>query len=125
MVLRDILYKVKIRSVAGRTDIQVKDVQIDSRLVKIGSLFIAVKGAAVDGHQFIKKAIEGGAIVIVCEKMPSKKKEAVVYVQVENSAAAAGHIAHNFFVQPSEKIKLVGKTTTNGNTPILTLYHNL
>jgi UDP-N-acetylmuramoyl-L-alanyl-D-glutamate--2,6-diaminopimelate ligase len=125
MVLKDILYRVNIRSVAGRTDIQVKDVQIDSRLVKPGSLFIAVKGVAVDGHRFINKAEEAGAIVIVCEQMPPVTKKDAVYVQVENSAAAAGYIAHNFFGQPSEKMKLLGVTGTNGKTTIVTLLYKL
>ena len=93
MKLSDVLYKVSIRSVTGSTDIDVKDVQIDSRKIKKGSLFIAVKGAAADGHQFIDKAIEAGAAVIVCEILPAEKKDGVVYVQVENSAEAAGYIA--------------------------------
>ena len=125
MVLRDILYKVNIRSVIGNTDVEVKDVHIDSRKVGEGSLFIAVKGVAVDGHQFIDKAIDSGAIGIVCEEIPSAKKESIVYVQVENSAAAAGYIAHNFFDRPSEKMKLIGVTGTNGKTTIATLLYKL
>ena len=88
-------------------------------------MFIAVKGAAADGHQFIDKAIENGATVIVCEAMPAAEKEGVVYVQVENSAAAAGYMAHNFFGQPSEKMKVVGVTGTNGKTTIATLLYKL
>ncbi len=125
MVLRDILYKVNIRSVVGSADIEIKNVQVDSRKVKPGSLFIAVKGVAVDGHQFIQKAIEQGAIAIACEAMPASKKEKVVYVQVENSAAAAAYIAHNFFGQPSDKMKVVGVTGTNGKTTIVTLLYKL
>ena len=86
----DILYKVAIRSVTGSTDMEVNDIQIDSRKVKPGSLFVAVKGVAADGHQFIEKAIENGAVAVVCETMPADTKEGIVYVQVENSAAAAG-----------------------------------
>jgi UDP-N-acetylmuramoyl-L-alanyl-D-glutamate--2,6-diaminopimelate ligase len=125
MVLRDILYKVNIRSVTGSTGIEIKDIQIDSRKIKPGSLFIAIKGAAVDGYEFIEKAIEQGAVAIVCEKMPSVKKNEIVYVQAENSEAAAGHIAHNFFGQPSEKFKLIGVTGTNGKTTIATLSYKL
>src|SRR5262245_6417064 len=99
--LRDILYKVNIRSVVGSTDLEINDVQIDSRKIHPGSLFIAVKGGAIDGHLFIDKAIEAGAVGVVYEQSPSEKKEGVVYVQVENSSAAAGLIAHNFFEQPS------------------------
>ncbi len=125
MVLRDILYKVSIRSVAGSTDVEIKGIEIDSRKTKPGSLFIAVRGVAVDGHEFIEKAVEKGAVAIVCENMPAIKKEGIVYVQVENSAVAAGHIAHNFFGQPSEKFKLVGVTGTNGKTTIATLLYKL
>jgi UDP-N-acetylmuramoyl-L-alanyl-D-glutamate--2,6-diaminopimelate ligase len=125
MVLREILYKVNIRSVIGSTDIEVKDVQIDSRKVTPGSLFIAVKGTAVDGHQFIEKAVEQGAIAVVYEMMNAAKKDDVVYVQVENSAAAVGYIAHNFFGQPSATMKVAGVTGTNGKTTIVTLLYKL
>lgn len=125
MLLQDVLYKVAIRSVAGSTSAEVKDVQIDSRKVKKGAAFIAVKGAAADGHQFIEKAIENGAVAIVCEEMPEIVNEAVVYVQAENSAAAAGYMASNFFGKPSEQLKLVGVTGTNGKTTIATLLYKL
>jgi len=125
MRLQDILYKVSIRSVAGKTDITIKDIQIDSRKVKAGCVFVAVKGAAADGHQFIDKAIESGAVAIVCETMPAAINEKVVYVQVDNSAAATGYMAHNFFDQPSEKMKVVGVTGTNGKTTIATLLYKL
>jgi len=123
--LRDILYKVNIRSVVGSTDLEIGDVQIDSRKIKDGSLFIAVKGVAFDGHQFIDKAIQAGATGVVFEESLAEKKEGIVYVEVENSAAAAGLIAHNFFGQPSEKMKLVGVTGTNGKTTIATLLYKL
>lgn len=125
MKLQDILYKVGIRSVEGKTDIAVTDVQMDSRKVSPGSAFVAVRGAAVDGHQFIEKAIAGGALAIVAETLPENRQPGVVYVQVENSAAAAGHMAHNFYGQPSEKLKLVGVTGTNGKTTIATLLYKL
>jgi UDP-N-acetylmuramoyl-L-alanyl-D-glutamate--2,6-diaminopimelate ligase len=123
--LKDILYKVKIRTVIGSTDIDVKDVQLDSRKITKGSLFIAVKGTAADGHLFIDKATEAGASVIVCEVVPASRKDEVVYVQVENSAEAAGYIAANFFGQPSGRMKLVGVTGTNGKTTIATLLYKL
>lgn len=125
MLLQDVLYKVAIRSVAGSTSVEVNDIQIDSRKVKPGSLFVAVKGTAADGHQFIEKAIENGAGAIICETLPVSVKESVTYVQGENSAAAAGYAAHNFFGKPSEKIKLVGVTGTNGKTTIATLLYKL
>lgn len=126
MLLSDILYKVNIRSVAGSTDVEVKDIQIDSRKVKAGDLFVAVRGAAADGHQFIEKAIENGAKVIVYEESGVMTQESQrTYVQVENSASAAGWMAHNFFGRPSEKIKLLGVTGTNGKTTIATLLYKL
>jgi UDP-N-acetylmuramoyl-L-alanyl-D-glutamate--2,6-diaminopimelate ligase len=124
-VLKDILYKVAIRSVAGNTGIEISDIQIDSRKVSKGCLFIAVKGVAADGHKFIEKAVESGTVAVVCEVLPVNTKEGVTYVQVDNSAAAAGLIAHNFFGQPSGKLKLVGVTGTNGKTTIATLLYKL
>ena len=125
MELQDVLYKVPIRAVAGTTSVSIIDLQLDSRKVKPGSAFIAVKGAAADGHQFIGKAIENGATVVVCEEWPAVRKEEVVYVQVENSAAAAGYMACNFYGRPSEKVQLVGVTGTNGKTTIATLLYKL
>ena len=127
MLLQDVLYKVAIRSVVGSTSVEVNDIQIDSRKSKPGSVFVAVKGAAADGHQFIEKAIENGATVIVYEDsggLPTPDSQ-LTYVQVENSAAAAAYMANNFFGKPSEKIKLVGVTGTNGKTTIATLLYKL
>jgi len=123
--LSDILYKVSTTALAGNTNIDIKDVQIDSRKVQKGSLFLAVKGVAVDGHQFIDKAIQQGAVAVVCEEMPPAQKEGVTYVQTTNSAEAAGVIAHNFYDQPTTKLKLVGVTGTNGKTTIATLLYKL
>ncbi len=123
--LLDILYKVAIRSVAGSTDTEIRDVQIDSRQVQEGTLFIAVKGVAADGHDYIAKAVTAGAKAIVCEQMPAERKEGVVYVETANSAAAAGVIAHNFYGRPSEQLKIVGVTGTNGKTTIATLLYKL
>ena len=125
MLLSDVLYKVSLKLVDGNTSVEVKDLQIDSRKIKPGSAFVAVKGGVADGHQFIEKAIENGAAVIVCEELPADKKEAVTYVQVENSAIAAALMANNFYGKPSEKVKLVGVTGTNGKTTIATLLYKL
>jgi UDP-N-acetylmuramoyl-L-alanyl-D-glutamate--2,6-diaminopimelate ligase len=124
-MLQDILYKVNIRSVTGSTAIEVKDLQIDSRKVSTGTCFIAIKGYATDGHQFIDKAIGNGAVAIICETLPSIIKENITYVQVENTAIAAGFISHNFYEEPSLKLKLVGVTGTNGKTTIATLLWKL
>ncbi|HUR66694.1 MAG TPA: UDP-N-acetylmuramoyl-L-alanyl-D-glutamate--2,6-diaminopimelate ligase [Chitinophagaceae bacterium] len=126
MFLQDVLYKVAIRSVAGSTSIEVKDIQTDSRKIKKGDVFVAVRGTTADGHQFIDKAIANGAAVIVYENSAfSIQHSELVWVQVENSAAAAGMIAHNLFGKPSEKLKLVGVTGTNGKTTIATLLYKL
>ncbi len=125
MLLSDVLYKVKMQSVEGNTAVPVKGVQIDSRKVRPGDLFIAVSGTAADGHQFIDQAIEGGAVAVVGERFTGAKKSGIVYVQTENSAAAAGLIACNFFGNPSEKMKLTGVTGTNGKTTIATLLYKL
>ncbi|WP_462255070.1 UDP-N-acetylmuramoyl-L-alanyl-D-glutamate--2,6-diaminopimelate ligase [Ferruginibacter sp.] len=125
MILQDILYKVAISSVKGNTNIDVTSLQIDSRKISKGSCFIAVKGTAADGHTFIDKATENGASVIVCEVLPVVLKESITYIEVENSAAAAGLISHNFYGEPSAKIKLVGVTGTNGKTTIATLLFKL
>lgn len=125
MLLSDVLYKVSLKLVDGNTSVEVKDLQIDSRNVKMGGAFVAVRGGVADGHQFIEKSIENGATVIVCEEMPANKKEVVTYVQVENSAIAAALMANNFYGKPSEKVKLVGVTGTNGKTTIATLLYKL
>lgn len=125
MELLDVLYKVGIRSVTGSTTIAVSGVETDSRKVVAGTAFVAVKGAATDGHQFIDDAIAKGAVVVVCEEMPGTVNDAVVYIRVENSAAAAGYMSHNFWERPSEKLKLVGITGTNGKTTIATLLYKL
>ncbi|MBS1733696.1 MAG: UDP-N-acetylmuramoyl-L-alanyl-D-glutamate--2,6-diaminopimelate ligase [Bacteroidetes bacterium] len=124
-MLNDILYKVNIKSVNGSTSVEVKDLQTDSRKITAGSCFIALVGTTVDGHQFIDKAVEDGAVAIICETMPLQMKEGITYVQVENSAAAAGYMSHNFYGEPSSKLKLVGVTGTNGKTTVATLLRNL
>ena len=125
MILADLLYKVSIRAVLGNTNVEVNDLQIDSRKVGYASCFIAIKGSVIDGHQFIDTAIKNGAKAILCEVLPSEVSDKVTYVQVQNSAIAVGLISHNFYGAPSEKIKLVGVTGTNGKTTIVTLLWKL
>src|SRR5882724_5774909 len=124
-ILQDILYKVSIRSVHGNTQAEVKGLQIDSRRVEKGDAFIAIKGTASDGHKYIDTAIEKGAMVIICEQFPAGLNDAITYVQVADSSWAAGYMAHNFFGQPTDRLKLVGVTGTNGKTTIVTLLHKL
>jgi len=124
-LLQQILYKVKIVSVAGMPVSEVNDLQTDSRKVKPGNCFIAVKGTLADGHSFINTAITNGASAIICEILPEILNEDIQYITVENSAIAAGVMAHNFYGQLSEKVKLVGVTGTNGKTTIATLLFKL
>jgi UDP-N-acetylmuramoyl-L-alanyl-D-glutamate--2,6-diaminopimelate ligase len=123
--LSDILYGVNLIAVSGSTGVAVEDVQLDSRAVQPGGLFIAVKGVAVDGHQYIDRAISGGAVAIVCETLPAILQEGITYVQVRSSAEAAGQMAHAFYDAPSTRFKLVGVTGTNGKTTIATLLYKL
>ncbi|HEX3079990.1 MAG TPA: UDP-N-acetylmuramoyl-L-alanyl-D-glutamate--2,6-diaminopimelate ligase [Puia sp.] len=125
MILQEILYKVRIRSVHGNLDVDVRDLQVDSRKVRKASAFIAVKGTHTDGHQFIDAVSLAQPAAIICEVMPASLNDGITYIQVENSAAASGLMAHNFFGQPSEKLKLVGVTGTNGKTTIVTLLYKL
>ncbi|MGZ5253143.1 MAG: UDP-N-acetylmuramoyl-L-alanyl-D-glutamate--2,6-diaminopimelate ligase [Flavitalea sp.] len=124
-LLQDILYKVQIRSVAGSTSLEVSGVQTDSRKVEPGVAFIAIRGYAADGHAYIPLAIDKGAIAIICEELPQDIKEGITYIQVTNSAHAAGLMAHNYYGQPSERVHLVGVTGTNGKTTIATLLFKL
>jgi len=125
LILQDILYQVAIRSVQGQTAIDITALQLDSRKVESGNCFIAIKGAAIDGHHFINTAIQQGATAIVCEQMPTSVVAGVVYVEVENSGIAAGMMAHHFYGDPSMKMQLVGVTGTNGKTTIATLLFKL
>ncbi len=124
-LLKDILYRAGIEEVVGSTNVAIENVCIDSRQAKKFSLFIAVKGTQMDGHDYIDKAIEQGSLAIVCEELPENLVKEVNYVQVKNSRYAAGIIASNFFGNPSENLKLVGITGTNGKTTTATLLYEL
>ena len=124
-ILQDILYKVHLLEVVGVTDIAVSSIAIDSRKVIKGTAFIAIKGVAQDGHDYITKAIELGAKVIVCENMPALLTDGVTYIKVANAQEAVAYMAHQFYDAPSTKIKLVGVTGTNGKTTIATLLFKL
>ena len=123
--LRDILYRVNITSTSGDMNVEVNGVAFDSRKVKQGFLFVAIKGHQTDGHEFIAKAINSGATAIVCEKLPDEILERVTYVTVKGSAKALGIIASNFYDNPSQKLKLTGVTGTNGKTTVATLLYKL
>ncbi len=125
MVLKDLLRNIKTLSITGSVDIDIKGVNIDSRRIEDGHLFIAQKGTQVDGHKFIPKAIEQGSKAILLEDMPEELVEGVTYIKVESTEDAVGKVATLFYGDPSRKLKLVGVTGTNGKTTIATLLYNM
>jgi len=124
-ILKDILYKVSLTSTTGDMEVRVSSVVFDSRQVSSSSVFVAITGTQVDGHDFIDAVLEKGCKAIVCERMPEILKNGITYVQVNSSAKALGIIAANFYGNPSEKIKVVAVTGTNGKTTTVTLLHQL
>ncbi len=124
-LLSDLLYKAGIEEVSGDTSISIEKVCFDSRKVEADTLFIAIRGTVVDGHHFIAEVIAKGATAIVCEEMPAERFQSVTYVQVKDSSLAIAIIAANFYDHPSEKLKLIGVTGTNGKTTVVTLLHAL
>ena len=125
MNLQELLYKVSFVKIIGTTNVELVDIAFDSRKVKATSLFVALKGTQSDGHTYISQTINAGAKVIVLEDMPLKLDDNITYVKVEDSNIALGIIAANFYDNPSEKIKLVGVTGTNGKTTIVSLLTQL
>lgn len=125
MILKDILYNVALQSVQGTTDVVVNSIQYDSRKVEKNDLFVAIKGVHSDGHSFIEKAIENGASVIVAETLPEHKIENITYVEVQSSSSALAFMAANFYQHPSENLRLIGVTGTNGKTTVASLLYNL
>ena len=125
MELRKLLKNIKPVAIKGNEDIDVTGVNINSRLIGKGNLFIAMKGTQVDGHRFIGGAVEAGAVAVMCEELPSELDNGVTYVQVESTEDAAGKVATVFYGEPSKKLKLVGVTGTNGKTTIATLLYNM
>jgi len=123
--LKDILYKVTINAVVGSTSVQVNAVDFDSRNVSKGDVFVAIKGTLSDGHQFIDSAIEKGAVAIVCETLPANLQNGITYIEVESASKALAFMASNFYKNPSENLKLVGVTGTNGKTTVATLLYQL
>jgi UDP-N-acetylmuramoyl-L-alanyl-D-glutamate--2,6-diaminopimelate ligase len=123
--LKDILYKVSLTSSFGGMDAEVKGLTFDSRKVGPDFIFVAVTGTLSDGHDYIQKAIDSGARAVVCERLPETVNEKITYVTVKNTAQALGIMASNFYGNPSEKLKLVGVTGTNGKTTTVTLLYQL
>ena len=125
MKLSELLKNVNPQAIVGDAGIDVTGVKIDSRQVSSGSLFVAVRGTQVDGHQFISKAVEQGAKAVMCESLPDSLADGVTYVQVTSTEDAVGPVATQFYGDPTSKLKLVGVTGTNGKTTIATLLYNM
>lgn len=125
MKLNEVLKNITPIKIVGNDNVEITGVNIDSRRIKAGHLFVAIRGTQVDGHQFIDKAIELGADAVLCEELPEKLSRHVTYVQVESTEDAVGKVATLFYGNPSHKLKLVGVTGTNGKTTIATLLYNM
>ena len=123
--LKDILYKVTINAVVGATDIPVNAIHFDSRNITQDDVFVAIKGSVTDGHQYIDLAIEKGVVAVVCEILPHHLQSGITYVEVDSASKALAFMAANFYNTPSENLKLVGVTGTNGKTTVATLLYHL
>ena len=125
MLLSELIKGIRVEEVIGDVQCDIADVHIDSRRVANGHLFVAMRGTQVDGHKYIQSAIEKGAVAIVCEQLPEALTEGVVYVRVTNSEEVVGPIATAFNGYPTDKVRLIGVTGTNGKTTIATLLYNM
>jgi len=124
-VLKDIIANSSIIETKGNLNIAVAGINIDSRVIRQSEVFVAIRGTSMDGHRFIDKAIEKGAIAIVCEKFPDLIKPDIAYLKVENTAKELAYITANFYDKPSDKLKVIAVTGTNGKTTIATLLYRL
>jgi len=125
ITLKDILYRVSINKVIGNTNVAITNVEFDSRKVTLNDVFVATRGTVSDGHEYIKNAVNQGAIAIVCEELPKDTVNGVTYVKVQNAQQALAFMASNFYENPSENLQLVGVTGTNGKTTIASLLYQL
>lgn len=125
MILKDILYKVPINTVVGSTSTVVNKIEFDSRQINTNDVFVAISGSITDGHKYIEKVIEDGAIAIVCEVLPEIIEEGITYIEVANSNQALAYMAANYYEHPSENLKLIGVTGTNGKTTVTSLLYQL
>jgi len=125
MKLSELLKNIKPIGIQGSTDIDITGINIDSRRIEKGHLFVAIKGTQTDGHKYIPKAQELGAAAILCEDLPAEQQDNVTYVQVASTESAVGPVATLFYGDPSQKLKLVGVTGTNGKTTIATLLFHM
>ena len=125
IILKEIIYKVAIEAVKGSTDISVHKIDFDSRNIVANDVFVAIRGTISDGHEYIGKAISLGAVAIICETFPEVLLNGITYIQVKDSNKALAYMAANYFGNPSQNLKLVGITGTNGKTTIASLLFQL
>ena len=125
MVLKELIKNIRTLNITGSTEKEITSVNIDSRRIETGHLFVAMKGTQTDGHAYIGKAITQGAAAILCEDMPESTVDGVTYIQVESTEDVVGEVATTFYGDPSRHLKLVGVTGTNGKTTIATLLYNM
>ena len=125
MKLNELLKHVEVLNALGDTEIEITGVNIDSRRIEAGHLFVAIPGTQTDGHKFIPKAIEQGAVAILCEYFPNRREPGVTYIAVDSTEDCVGEVATQFYGDPSRQLKLVGVTGTNGKTTIATLLYNM
>lgn len=123
--LKDILYKVTINAVVGSTSVPINAIAFDSRNIGQGDVFVAMKGTVTDGHQFIDVAVKKGAVAVVCETLPQTLHHGITYIEVESGSKALAFMAANFYDNPSQNLKLIGVTGTNGKTTVATLLYHL
>ena len=124
-LLKDILYRVTINRVIGSTSVAINNIEFDSRKIEFNDVFVAIRGVLSDGHNYIEKATDLGALVIICEKIPDKIINGITYVEVDNSNLALSVLAANYYGNPSDDIQLIGITGTNGKTTVATLLYKL
>ena len=125
MKLYELLKNVSVLNLIGNAEVEITGVNIDSRRIEPGHLFVAIPGTQTDGHRFIGKAVELGAVAVLCENLPEERAENVTYVTIESTENNVGEVATQFYGDPSRKLKLVGVTGTNGKTTIATLLYNM
>lgn len=124
-LLSDILYKCPVREIIGEVNRPIRQICFDSRKCAVGDVFFAIKGTKTDGHEFIDQVVQQGVVAVICEKLPSERQSGVTYVKVENAAYSLAIAAANYYDNPSQNLRLVGVTGTNGKTTIASLLYEL
>ena len=124
-VLKNILYRVTLETVVGDTGININAIQFDSRKIESKDVFVAIRGHVVDGHDYIESALDKGASAVIVEELPNDFRDNVTYLKVSDSSIALAIMASNYYESPSENLKLIGVTGTNGKTTIASLLYEL